>query len=90
MGVVLSVSAAAALLLIIYRLLAGRSRADVAYHLIRCPACAQKVRYPQERAGCTGMCPRCLRKLTLPEKAQPLAPALVPHRVGQRLLNRAG
>jgi len=38
----------------------------------RCPRCAQKVRYPANRAGRASVCPQCRRNWTLP--ASPEAP----------------
>ena len=36
------------------------------FHLFRCGACSQKVRYLASKAGRPAMCPRCGQKWTLP------------------------
>ena len=62
---------------------------DAAYYVVRCHACDQKVRYPARKAGCMGHCPRCMRKLSLPETSQPLRKPTHSRRISERLLHRA-
>jgi hypothetical protein len=59
--------------------LRGARRAEApVVHRCRCPRCGQKVRYAACRASRDAMCPRCLRRFSLPSTPQPLAePAVV-------------
>ncbi|MCI0682215.1 MAG: hypothetical protein L0Y71_08935 [Gemmataceae bacterium] len=72
-----------------YRLLRVRSGHEAAFHVMRCSACSQKVRYAPDRAGSTGLCPRCLRRLFLPETPPPLSKPILPCRVGERLSRKS-
>lgn len=65
--------------------LRSRQWDEAACHVTRCPSCDQKVRYFARNAGSAGLCPRCLKRLTLPTTPQPLPRAQQPHRVGERL-----
>jgi hypothetical protein len=71
-----------------YYRLRTRPVAETVFYVVRCPACAQKVRYPAHTAGGSGLCPRCLRQVALPDTPQPLARPAAPHRVGQRMLQK--
>ena len=76
--------ALAAVMILSYRLL-RRDGAREGCQVTRCPSCEQKVRYYARNAGCRGLCPRCLKQLTLPRTPQPLWKPGQPHRVGERV-----
>ena len=78
--------ALAAVMVLTYRLLnRHRGGEREACHVTRCLSCDQKVRYYARNAGCTGLCPRCLKQLTLPRTPEPLWKPRRPHRVGERV-----
>ena len=46
----------------------GRSTGEVFYRT-NCPACRQKLRFPERQAGHPAACPRCKKLYALPSKA---------------------
>jgi hypothetical protein len=46
-----------------------------AHRVFCCPGCAQKVRYPADKAGCACVCPRCRRRWVLPTCTRQSSPA---------------
>jgi hypothetical protein len=69
-----------------YFVLRPRPRPEEPVYRSRCPHCAQKLRYPVDRAGHVGMCPRCGCRWILP--LTPPAPVLPAGEVGYRIRRR--
>jgi hypothetical protein len=80
-----AIAVLAGAVVLVLRRLRSRQWDEAACHVTRCPSCDQKVRYFARNAGSAGLCPRCLKRLTLPKTPQPLPGARQPHRVGERL-----
>jgi hypothetical protein len=80
-----AIGAIGAITVLGFRLLGRRQWDEAACQVTRCPSCDQKVRYFARNAGSAGLCPRCLKRLTLPKTPQPLPGPRQPHRVGERV-----